>query len=705
MSIGTAPATTRHYRACNVCEAICGLAIDVRGGRVVRIEGDPDDPLSRGHVCPKAYALLDLQEDARRLRGPVRRVGDRFEPIGWNDALDLVAGRLLALRARDGAPAIAAYLGNPIVHSLGLMTHVRQVMGLLRTPNVFSATTVDQVAHHVAAQALYGHQMLVPVPDVDRTQHLLVLGANPLASNGSLMTAPGIGRRLKDLRRRGGRLVVIDPRRTETAAAADAHHYIRPGTDVYLLLGLLQVLFAEGRAEPGRLRPFLADWDALPPLVAAYTPESVAVATGMAPALIRGIAREFAQAPAAACYGRMGVSTQAYGGLCQWLVQLLNIATGNLDRAGGTLFPLPAVDLVGQKLSGAGSPGRARSRVSGRPSFGGEFPAALMAEEIETPGAGRIRGLLVVAGNPVSSTPNGRRLERALGDLEFMVALDYRVTATSRHAHVILPATTPLERDHYDFAFQAFAVRNVPRYSPPTLPRPAGALDDWEILAGLAARLADGLGQSRPKRRAPARYVNVALGLGPFGQRSRHPARLSLARLREHPHGLDLGPHGECLPERLRTADGRVQCAPPAFVADLARAHAALGTDDGGLRLIGRRHLLSNNSWLHGYARFTRGEGRTALLVHPRDLAARNLADGDRAVLASRAGGIEVQVRASDDVMPGAVCLPHGWGRDGAPGASYNDATDETALDPLTGAAILNGVPVELRPAAATGTA
>ncbi|MCC7413386.1 MAG: molybdopterin-dependent oxidoreductase [Gammaproteobacteria bacterium] len=703
-------AGARHYRACGICEAICGLAIDVRDGVVERIEGDPDDPMSRGYLCPKAYAALDLQNDPDRLRRPLRRVGDDWEPIGWDAALDLVAGRLHEIRARAGADAIGVYLGNPVAHSLGAMTHPRYLLGQLRTRNVFSATSVDQLAHHVAAYWMYGHQMLIPVPDLDRTRYLLILGANPVVSNGSLMTAPGMPRRLRELRRRGGRLVVVDPRRTETARVADVHHFIRPGTDVYLLLALLQVIFAESLAAPGRLHAHLTGYERLPELVAQFTPERVAPVTGIEAAHVRAIARDFAAAAAAACYGRLGVSTQAFGALCQWLIQLLNLVTGNLDRVGGTLLPAPAVDLVAQGLLGRGNPGRAHSRVSGRPSFGGELPAALMAEEIRTAGEGRMRAMLMIAGNPVLSTPGGKSLDRALPTLEFMVAIDYYVNETTRHAQLILPPTTPFERDHYDFASFSFAVRNTVRYNPPLLARPAAALHDWEIVAGITERLAVLGGRRPPRRRAPARLLDVALVHGPYGRRRGHAAALSLARLRAAPHGIDLGPLAPSLVQRLATADRRIQCVPEPMLIDLSRALRVLANPpahgDDTLLLVGRRLLGSNNSWLHNYPRFTRGDDRCVLLVHPRDLGARNLADGDSVRVEVAHGGVEVRVRADSAMMPGVVSLPHGWGHSGPgirlavasrqPGVSFNDLTDAACRDELSGAAVLNGVPVRL---------
>jgi len=673
-----------HYRACNLCEAICGLEIVVDGGRVASIAGDRADPFSRGHICPKAVALIDLQDDPNRLRGPVRRTPGGWEPIAWADAFALAAERLAAIVAEHGDDAVATYHGNPNVHSLGLMTHQRALFGHIRTRNRFSATSLDQLPHQLVARWMYGHQLLVPIPDVDRTAYLLVIGANPLVSNGSMMTVPDVRKRLRDLRARGGRLVVIDPRRTETAVAADEHHFIRPGSDAAFLLALLHVVVHESGATPGRLAPLLAGFAAVTAAVAATTPERAEAATGIAAAQTRAVALAFARAPSAVAYGRMGTCTQRHGTLCQWLIQLLNVATGNLDREGGSLVTKPAVDLVAAAVSKPGGFARWKSRVSGKPEALGELPAAVLAEEILTPGQGRVRALVAVAGNPVLSAPNGRRVDEALAALEFMVAIDPYVNETSRHADLILPGTTALERDHYDLVFNHLAVRNVARYGPAVLPKPAGALHDWEILQGLGDALADRLGVPRKSLPPPDVIVNAGLRMGPYA--------LSLQRLRDVPHGLDLGPLTPSFPERLATPDKRIDCAPAPLLAALAAAEEELFAPPApALRLIGRRDLRSNNSWMHDVRRLVRGKERCDLLMHPDDVARLGLRDGGRVRVRSRAGSVDVPLRASDAMMPGVVSLPHGWGRSRA---SANDLTDDEYLDAVTGNAAFNGVPV-----------
>ncbi|MCH2241597.1 MAG: molybdopterin oxidoreductase family protein [Aquabacterium sp.] len=717
----TTPTVTRHI-ACNLCEAICGLEVDVQGERIIAIRGDEQDPLSKGHICPKAVALKDLHEDPDRLRRPVKRVGTgpdaTWQEITWDEAFDLVVDGLARVRQQHGSNAVAVYQGNPNVHNYGNLTHSPRFFGLLRTRHRYSATSVDQLPHHVVARWLYGHQLLIPIPDVDRTSFFLVMGANPLASNGSLMTAPDMRGRLKALKARGGRLVVIDPRRTETAAAADQHHFIRPGTDATLLLAMIQVLFAEDLVRPGRLAAFIDDVDAVRSAIARFTPEAAATVTGIAADTIRSLARDLATADGGVVYGRMGLSTQPHGVLCQWAIQVLNILTGQLDREGGALLTRPAMDLVAGGQMGRGDFGRWTSRVRRVPEFGGELPVATLAEDILTPSQGGqdqpIRALVTSAGNPVLSTPNGAQLDRALATLDFMVSIDFYLNETTRHAHVILPPTCAVEHDHYDLVFHHLAVRNTARYSPALLPKPPGALHDWEIYNALARRYKTRFGTpakgplpQRLLRRAaeglmnrlrPDQLLALGLRLGPY--------HLSLRRLRrDHPHGLDLGPLRPSLPGRLRTPGKRIGLMPPQAASLLAGQADALVTPPApGLRLIGRREVRNNNSWMHNTPRLMSGKPRCTLQMHPADAAERGVADGQLVRVASRVGAVEVPVQITDAVAPGVVCLPHGFGH-GRPGvrlgvatqhagASVNDLTDDQLLDSGSGNAALNGVPV-----------
>ena len=705
--------TTTHYRACNLCEAICGLAIEVSGDEIKAIRGDRDDPFSRGHICPKAVALQDVHADPDRLRHPLRRTaGGTWKRLSWDEAFDEVADRLRTVQTTHGNDAVALYVGNHSVHNWGSLLFGPPLSRALRTRNRFSATSVDQLPHHVAATLMFGHRLLLPVPDVDRTQFLLVLGANPVVSNGSMMTAPGFKRRLEDLRERGGRLVVIDPRRTETAEMADRHHFIRPGSDGLLLMSLLQVIFSEGLGAPGSVTEFCDSIETVRELVGAVSPEEVAPVTGIDPEAIRDLARDFATAPSAVCYGRLGVSTQAFGGLCQWLVNVLNIVTGNLDRAGGAMFTRPAVDLVAN--TGPGHLGRYASRVRGLPAYGGELPVAALAEEILTEGEGQVRALFTIAGNPVLSTPNGVQLERALGSLDFMVAIDFYLNETTRHADIILPPTSALEHDHYDLVFNLLAVRNVARYSAALFDPAPDARHDWQILAELHRRLDDGPPLAQVKRWlnakiGPRRILDLGLRRGPWGPGLRPFGNgLSLAKLEKAVHGVDLGPLDPCLPARLRSPNRRVELAPVPFVKDTHRLLAKIDGDpaDHTLMLIGRRHLRSNNSWMHNSLRLVRGKDRCTLLMHPDDADRLGVAGQVKVAVVSRTGRIEVPLELSDEVMPGVVSLPHGWGhhRPGIelsvaerhPGVSINDLTDESVVDDLCGNAVLSGVPVRV---------
>jgi anaerobic selenocysteine-containing dehydrogenase len=707
--------STTHHRACNLCEAICGLAIEMNGDEITAIRGDRDDPFSRGHICPKAVALQDIHTDPDRLRHPMRRIGDgTWERLSWDKALDEVADRLRTVQQAHGNDAVGLYVGNPAVHNWGTLLFGPPLSRALGTKNRYSATSVDQLPHHVAATLMFGHKLLLPVPDVDRSRFFLVLGANPVVSNGSMMTAPGFRRRLENLRRRGGRLVVVDPRRTETAELSDRHLFIRPGSDALFLMALLQVIFSEDLVDTERMATFCDSIDDVRALVADVTPEMISPATGIDAEAVRDLAREFAAAPSAVCYGRLGVSTQAFGGLCQWLINVLNIATGNFDRAGGAMFTTPAVDLVAS--TGPGHLGRYASRVRGLPAYGGELPVAALAEEILTEGEGQIRALLTIAGNPVLSTPNGAQLDGALGGLGFMVAVDFYINETTRHAHIILPPTSALEHDHYDLVFNLLAVRNVARYSPALFDPAPDTRHDWQILAELHRRLDDGPPLAQFKRwvsakLSPRRMLDLGLRRGPWGSGSRPSGGgLNLAKLEREVHGVDLGPLEPCLPERLRTPGKRIEMAPEPFVKDARRLLGALQSDQSNqsLLLIGRRHLRSNNSWMHNSLRLVRGKDRCTLLMHPDDAARLGVAEEGRVAVVSRVGRIEVSLELSDEVMPGVVSLPHGWGhhRTGTrlsvaeqhPGASINDLTDDSLVDELCGNAVLSGVPVRVEP-------
>jgi anaerobic selenocysteine-containing dehydrogenase len=725
-----APIETRHG-VCNLCEAICGLTFQVQGGRILSIKGNDADPLSRGHICPKAVALKDLHEDPDRLRQPVKRVVEqgrtRWETITWDEAFDLVVEGLARVREQHGASAVAVYQGNPTVHNWGNVTHGHLFFSQLKTRSRFSATSVDQLPHHVVSHWLYGHQLAIPIPDVDHTRFMLILGGNPLASNGSLMTVPDVRARFKALRERGGKLVVIDPRRTETAAVADEHHFIDPGTDVAWLLSVIHTLFDEELVRPQHLEPLLDGIRAVRDAVAPFSPEAMATHTGIDAATTRRLTREMAQAEGAVCYGRMGLSTQAHGVMCQWAIQVINLLTGNVDREGGALLTSPAVNLIQTGLMGAGHFDAWRSRVRGAPEFSGELPVSVMAEEMLTPGKGQLRALVTSCGNPVLSTPNGRQLDEALGQLDFMVSIDFYLNETTRHAHVILPPTCGVEHDHYDLVFLHLAVRNIARYSEAVVPPPDGALHDWQIYLELASRYARRIWASERstarqrlmgmvtrglmRHLTPRRLLAIGLKRGRSG--------LTLQRLLDQPQGVDLGPLKPSLVAGLQKRQRRIDLLPLAirqelpnlvalFAAPAATAPQAAAPNT--LKLIGRRDVRSNNSWMHNSARLVSGKPRCTLWIHPDDAQARQLTEGQTVTVRSRVGHVQVPVHITTDIRPGVVSLPHGWGHDRTgivlqvaqahAGASINDLTDDRLTDRISANAAFSAVPVWIGEAA-----
>lgn len=697
-----------HFRACNLCEAICGLEITHEDGVVLSIQGDKQDPFSRGHICPKAVGLKDIYEDPNRLKTPLKRTPTGWAEISWQQAFDEVADRLRQIRAKHGPNAIGFYAGNPSVHNSGTFLAAPGFVKAIGTRTLFSASSVDQFPHHFAAWQLFGHPLLMPVPDLDRTDYWLIIGGNPIASNGSIMTAPDVANRLRAIQQRGGKVVVIDPRRTETANRADEHHFIRPGTDVFLLLAMVHVLFAEDRVNPGRLAEFTDGFDTLRDAVADFTPEKVATITGMDPDVIRRLALELAASERAALYGRVGVSVQEFGGLCLWLISAINILTGHLDQPGGMMFTSPAIDVLG------GTPGktklytrydRFRSRVSNRPEFMGELPVSCLAEEIQTEGADKIRAMVTSCGNPVLSTPNGGQLDDALDSLDFMVSVDIFLNETTRHADYILPPATGLEVAHYDLTFHALAIRNTTRYSEPLFDKGPDARYDWEIFEELRLRLeTDEVDPATtPPLINPETKIDLGLRYGSYGQSH----GLSLHTLRANPHGIDLGPLQSQLPDRLTTANQRINLVPAPFLSDLDRVRQTLGAApvaDGQLLLISRRHLRDNNSWMHNAHRLVKGRNRCTLQMNPADADELGIGTGDMVRVRSRVGQVELPAELTNDMMPGVVCMPHGYGhnRPGIrldiaqqhAGVSINDLTDETKMDQLTGNAVLSGVPV-----------
>jgi anaerobic selenocysteine-containing dehydrogenase len=710
------PRSMQRPGTCTLCDATCGILVDVDGDRVVGVRGDPDDPISRGYVCPKVVAMQDLHHDPDRLRRPLVREGTTFREASWDEAIAIAGDGLARVRKQHGKDALAIYQGNPTAHNLGLMTVGQLALRTLGTKNMYSAATTDTVPHMRAAHEMFGSVLYMPVADLDRTDVLLCVGANPIVSNGSVMTAPDVKRRLRELKARGGKLLVVDPRRTETAAVADEHTFLRPGTDALFFFALLHVVFAENLIDPARrIEPWLAGEAELRELAARFSPERVADATGVAPEAVRTIARTFATARRAACHIRVGTCHQEHATLVSWLAWSLAAVTGNLDREGGLMWSTPAADVPGfASRIKVGGHGKFTSRVRKLPETNDELPIATLADEIETPGNGRVRALLTSAGNPALSAPNGARLERALASLDFMVSIDHYLNETTRLANVILPPCSALQRPHYDLALNVFSVENSAKWVDPIVQRAPDDREDHEIVTDLVLRLRLGsvLASARPRAfmraalgrvLSPERIVDLALRTGPYGG-SR--GGTSVAALRRSPHGVSFGPLVPRLPELLRTPSRRIELAPSAFVAEVDALEATLARATPPFVLIGRRQLRSNNSWLHNSHRLVKGPPRCVLLVHPEDAARLSLRDGGRARVTSNRGEVEVTVAVTGEMMPGVVSLPHGWGHDrkGArtsvaeahAGVSINDLTDETRLDRLTGSAAFTALPVTI---------
>ncbi|MFF9104431.1 molybdopterin-dependent oxidoreductase [Streptomyces rubrogriseus] len=733
-------------RICPLCEATCGLALTVDGSTVTAARGDRDDVFSRGFICPKGASFGAVDSDPDRLRAPLVRRNGELREATWEEAFDAVAAGVRPLVERYGPHSVGVVLGNPNVHTMAGALYPNVLLGALGSRSLFTASTLDQMPKHVSSGLLFGDANAIPVPDLDRTDHLLLIGANPLESNGSLCTAPDFPGRLRALKARGGTLTVVDPRRTRTAKLADRHVAIRPGTDALLLAAMAHVLYEEGLVDLGALAPHVGGVDDVAAAVRDFTPESVAAACDVEPDVTRALARELAAAPTAAVYGRIGSCTVPHGTLASWLVDVLNILTGNLDRPGGALFPQAATDRT-PRPAGPGrgfALGRWRSRVSGHPEAKGELPLSALAEEIDTAtDAGEpVRALLTVAANPVLSAPDGDRLDKALDSLDFMVSVDPYLNETSRHAHVVLPPPPPAQSPHHDFAFNTLAVRNQVRYTRPAVPLEPGRMAETEILARLTLAVGGAHGTdpaavdamvieqtlARSVREphspvygrdpaeptalltgenGPERRLDLMLRLGPYGDGfGARPDGLTLERLLAHPHGIDLGPLRPRLPQPLKTRSGKVELLPAPIAADLPRLARARDERPAGLVLVGRRHLRSNNSWMHNVPALTGGSNRCTLHVHPEDAARLGLRGAQPVRVKGPGGAVTVPAEVTDAVRPGVVSLPHGWGHDrpgtrqrhaaADPGVNVNQLLDGSALDPLSGNAVLNGVPVTL---------
>jgi anaerobic selenocysteine-containing dehydrogenase len=715
---------TTVLRSCNLCEAGCGLKLEVEGNRVVAVKPDEHDPHSHGYVCPKGMAIADIHNDPDRLRRPVRRGPDgRFHEVSWDDAFALAGSRLREIRARHGADAVAVYFGNPLVHNYSAIIMLGSFLNALGTRNRTGAGSQDTSPRFAASYYLYGNTMVMPVPDLDRTDYFLCVGANPAISQGSAMVTPNVRARLRAIRERGGKIVIVDPRFTETAKLADEHVFIRPGGDAAFLLAMVYALLEGERIDLAALRQITTGWDEVESRLQSFSPERTERLTGIAAKVTRRLALEFATAARGVVYTRVGTCNNAFGTLATWANDLLNMAMGRLGAEGGAMFPEPALDASQfVKLGGMNGHDRWRSRVRGLPETGCDLPASILAEEIETPGAGQVRAMVTVAGNPVLSTPNGRRLDRALEQVEFMVSVDLYINETTRHADLILPPCWSLAEDHSEPLAPSVSLRNAARWCPPVVQKEAGELADWEILLRLTEELGGGptgmkwidgplrLASKFGWRYDPQRTLDLLFRIGPHGDRFLPWKRgINLAKVKASPYGVDLGAAQPGVRHRLQTKDGRIHLVAAPLLQALAELEGELEQQrlSDEVLLIGRRELRTNNSWMHNVPSLVAGRDRCVLYVHPDDAERAGLRDSEPAMVESRVYSGIVPVRVTDEVMPGVVSLPHGWGHAASAawqsvagvhaGVSANDFTDDQRVESVVGQSILNGVPVRLR--------
>jgi anaerobic selenocysteine-containing dehydrogenase len=708
---------------------MCGIAVEYSGDEILSIRGDEEHVLSKGNICPKASGLRDVHTDPDRLRKPVKKIDGQWREVDWEEAFDEVATRLAKIQRQHGKDAVATYQGRSIAHNIGGLLTVMPLRALVGTKNTYTGSTVDQQPHNFVWYFMFGHQFMATIPNLDRTDYYLMLGTNPKISNGAQMaTGANTYKKLDAIRARGGKVVLIDPRRTETAQHCTEHHFIRPSTDALFLMGLVKVIFERGLATPGRLREHIVGWDEIEPIAREFDLDQIAEITGIGAQDIERIAMELASANAAICYGRTGLSMQEFGGLCNWLMMVINIITGNMDEPGGMTFPLPAIDVLKGVKGSQGSWDSYRSRVSRRPEFAHELPVSVVAEEIMTPGEGRIRGFVGMAGNGALSMPNGKRFEEALDQLDFMVSIDPYINETTRHADIILPPVGPFEKSHYDLFYHTYDTINWTAYNPPLFESEAPGYTDFEIISEVLMRFvvkrarnpfkklfARLLGSAVRRWVTPELLLDLGLRLGPYGAGLNpfNKEGLSLKKLRRHPHGIYLGEHERCLPERLFTKDKKIDLAPSVIVADIPRLKERWlygpfkDRSEFDMVIVGRlqRRTLG---WMHNSYRLVKGKDSCTLYIHPDDANSRGIEDGRQVAVSSAAGRIELPAEITDSVMPGVVCMPPLWGhnRPGTrrsvanahPGASMNDITNQKVMDELTGNAVVHGVPVKVEP-------
>lgn len=717
---------------CRICEPLCGMVATVEDGRLTTLRPDREHPLSSGFACPKGIAFTEVVNDPDRVTKPLRRGPDGFEEVGWDEALTDIATRLSAVLREHGSGAVGWYMGNPAAFSYShLVGVIAFIKGIGRHSHYFTASSQDTSSRLLASQFLYGSPLSVPIPDLNRTDLLVMMGANPLVSHGSFLTAPRIKDRLRDITGRGGRVVVIDPRRTETAAEYDWLGIV-PDTDAYLLLSLLQVLFAENIADRPSIESQAHGLDWLRAQAARFTPEVTAATTGIRPDDVRALARTLAETPRAAVYGRFGTCVGRNGTLTTYLIDAVNLVAGNLDTAGGSVFnPLRipgqrwAMLLMGAMLRRAYR--RKRTRIGGFGSVIGAEPAALMAKEIAVPGPRQIRALFVSAGNPVLSVPNGDELEAATEKLDLMVGLDFYLTETAAHCDYLLPVTTMYERDDFALTFQQFQATPFRQATEAVVAPPGEARSEWAIIddlmhrmsartpvfavLGLIRRLLRSIGRQLDPRPIADLIIRISEGGDRFGLRR---TGLTFRRLTgDHPHGVVLGPHirTRVLREVLAYADRRVHLRHDEIATEIATLSEHEDSDRYPLRLIGMREPRSENSWMHNSPLLRRGNNREhRALMHSDDAAELGIADRDVVQVTSMTGQIELPVELTADIVRGAVAIPHGYGHKGtgrwqvanrAGGANVNllMSSEPEHIEALAGMSQLTGVPISVRKA------
>lgn len=715
-----------HFRTCHLCETMCGIAVEYEGDQILSIKADVYDVLSKGNICPKATGLQDVHNDPDRLKTPIKKLNGQWVEISWGEAFKEVGERLGEIQRRDGKNAVASYEGRSTAHNLGCLLMVDPLRRFIGTENIYTGSTVDQQPHNFVWYFMLGHQFMATIPNLANTDYYLMLGTNPKISNGAQMaTGANTYKKLEAIRKRGGKVILIDPRRSETAPYCNEHHFIKPATDALLLIGLIKTVFDKGLATPGRLKNDITGWDKIESMVKDFELEGIAKTTGISAADIERIGVEFASAKTAVCYGRTGLSMQEFGGLCNWLMQVLNVVTGNMDEPGGMMFPVTAIDTFSVLESVAGNYGRYKSRVSGRPEFADELPVSVLAEEIMTPGKGQIKGLIAIAGNPVLSIPNGKLLEEALDQLEFMVSIDPYLNETSCRADIILPPVSPFEKSHYDLFYHTYDTINWAKYSPALFKPAAPGLTDYEIIGEVIKRIvvkrtsnplkklfANAVGSFLLKALSPELILDLGLRFGPYGK-GLNPFKdgLSLKKLKENPHGVFLGEHHRTIPERLYTKDKKLHLAPDILLSDIPRLKQRWLSGEAAVAsefdlLIVSRNTNRTLGWMHNSLRLVKGKETCTLLIHPDDASKRKIKDNTYVAVSSVTGSIEVLVKISDAMMPGVVSMPHAWGhtRPGTrlsvanahPGASLNDITNEKVMDELTGNGVVHGVPVKV---------